>query len=216
MTAFGKSWIVVSFFVLAATLGAAAGVSGEPRSTRTVEFKAVRFSDSEEMATRELNVLAGQGWQYVGPLGKELVAFRRGLPINSAISLLQGDWEYLSFEKDGVVTEYKAEHRLSLSVSGDLWAVGDMVRHRVDVAGRDLVFHGTSGGIPGTGAQAPQPTVAFGLIELKGESLTYCMTTAFAASAFPAGNSPVKKPETFDTKGTENVVYRLRRKLPAR
>jgi hypothetical protein len=212
MTAFKKALIVVSLSMLAATLGAAVGVSGEQKSTRTEEFKAVRFSDSEEMATRELTMLAGEGWKYVGPLGNGLIAFRRGVPIHSATTSLQGDWEYLSYEKGGVVTEYKPEHRLTLTVSGDIWAVGNVVHHRVDVSGRDLVFYGMSNGIQVMGLQAPQSTVAVGLFELKGESLTYCMTPAGVVSAFPGGHFPAKKPETFDTKGTENVVYRLRRK----
>jgi len=42
--------------------------------------------------------------------------------------------------------------------------------------------------------------------------VTYSMTTAFLESAFMPGFGPVKKPNSFDTKGNQNVVYRLRRK----
>jgi WD40 repeat protein len=41
------------------------------------EFKAVLFGTDEKDATNRLNNLASEGWQYVGPLGNGLVAFRR-------------------------------------------------------------------------------------------------------------------------------------------
>jgi hypothetical protein len=42
-----------------------------------VEYKAVALGTDEREATRKLNELAAQGWEYVGPLGNSLVAFRR-------------------------------------------------------------------------------------------------------------------------------------------
>lgn len=47
--------------------------------TRTAEYeyRAVSFGRDAEESTRLLNQLAKDGWQYVGPLGPALVAFRR-------------------------------------------------------------------------------------------------------------------------------------------
>ncbi len=41
------------------------------------EFKAVDFAGDEKDSTKKLNDLAADGWEYVGPLGHGLVAFRR-------------------------------------------------------------------------------------------------------------------------------------------
>ena len=41
------------------------------------QFKAVLIGTDERDATKRLNDLASEGWQYVGPLGNGLVAFRR-------------------------------------------------------------------------------------------------------------------------------------------
>jgi len=41
------------------------------------EFRAVSFTNDEKESTNKLNDLADEGWQYVGPLGNGLVAFRR-------------------------------------------------------------------------------------------------------------------------------------------
>jgi hypothetical protein len=41
------------------------------------EFKAVSFSNDEKESTKKLNDLADEAWEYVGPLGQRLVAFRR-------------------------------------------------------------------------------------------------------------------------------------------
>lgn len=208
-----RSFIALSLAILMASSAIAVGEAPcEPRSSPTEELKAVRFPDSEEAATLKLNELAGQGWQYVGPLGNGLVAFRRAGSVNAASAPLQGDWEFLSYEKDGVVTEYKPEHRLTLSISGDDWAVTEQVRHRVEIAGRKLVFHGSNQGLPGFGLAGPRGTVAFGMFELKSDSLTYCMSPESLESTFASGFSPEERPVSFDTKGTQNVVYRLRRK----
>lgn len=186
---------------------------GDPTASGTAEFKAVRFSNSEAGATRELNELAKAGWSYVGPLGNGLVAFRRDAVLHVDAARLQGEWEFLSYEEDGVVKEYKPGQRLTLTIAGENWTVGEnLVKHRVDISGRDLVFHGLADGLPFTNDETPQTTLAFGIFELKGDSLIYCTTTASASASFSAGHSPVKKPTSFETHGTGNLVYRLRRK----
>src|SRR4051812_3651437 len=48
-----------------------------PASLKEWEFKAVPIGADEKDATKKLNDLASEGWQYVGPLGNGLVAFRR-------------------------------------------------------------------------------------------------------------------------------------------
>jgi uncharacterized protein (TIGR03067 family) len=42
-----------------------------------VEYKAVALGSDEKEATKKLNDLAAEGWEYVGPLGNSLVAFKR-------------------------------------------------------------------------------------------------------------------------------------------
>jgi hypothetical protein len=46
-------------------------------SPKEWELKAVLFGTDEKEATKKLNDLSSEGWQYVGPLGNGLVAFRR-------------------------------------------------------------------------------------------------------------------------------------------
>src|SRR5262245_14217022 len=41
------------------------------------QYKAVDLGGNEKEATKRLNALAAEGWQYVGPLGHNLVAFKR-------------------------------------------------------------------------------------------------------------------------------------------
>ena len=54
-----------------------ASAEDRPPALKEWEFKAVRIGSDEKDATRKLNELASEGWQYVGPLGYGLVAFRR-------------------------------------------------------------------------------------------------------------------------------------------
>jgi WD40 repeat protein len=50
------------------------------------EFKAASFGGSDEIEnTRKLNELAAAGWQYVGPLGNGMVAFRRRLELTAKL-----------------------------------------------------------------------------------------------------------------------------------
>lgn len=57
--------------------------SGSPKW----EFKTVTFSNDENEGTGKLNALADEGWQYVGPLGNGLVAFRRQSTLRTQIIL---------------------------------------------------------------------------------------------------------------------------------
>jgi hypothetical protein len=74
--------LVYFFGVIALTLGAieqrpALHAQEKSASLKEWEFKAVLFGLDEKEATRKLNELASEEWQYVGPLGNGLVAFRR-------------------------------------------------------------------------------------------------------------------------------------------
>ncbi|HYT94317.1 MAG TPA: hypothetical protein VEL76_36720 [Gemmataceae bacterium] len=51
---------------------------GQDREVATKwEYRAVVFGPNAKNATKRLNELAAEGWQYVGPLGNNLVAFKR-------------------------------------------------------------------------------------------------------------------------------------------
>jgi WD40 repeat protein len=55
-------------------------VNGQEKSRFVAwEFKAVPFGTEEKESTRKLNALAADEWEYVGPLGNGMVAFRRRL-----------------------------------------------------------------------------------------------------------------------------------------
>ena len=49
----------------------------EKSDSPKVEYKAVAIGADEKEATRKLNALAAEGWEYLGPLGNSLVAFKR-------------------------------------------------------------------------------------------------------------------------------------------
>src|SRR5262249_30184775 len=55
--------------------------SGQEEATPRWEYRAVRFDDDEKASTSKLNELARAGWEYVGPLGRGMVAFKRRLTL---------------------------------------------------------------------------------------------------------------------------------------
>jgi hypothetical protein len=68
--------LVVSVFALLSLSGPLAAAQDKP-ATSEAEYKAVLFGADEKEATRKLNELVKDGWDYVGPLGGGLVAFKR-------------------------------------------------------------------------------------------------------------------------------------------
>src|SRR5262249_24160501 len=78
-----SSSIITRHVVLgAATLFVAFITLADARSQEKVaapkwDFKAVAFSSDEKESIKKLNALAREGWEYVGPLGNALVAFKR-------------------------------------------------------------------------------------------------------------------------------------------
>jgi serine/threonine protein kinase len=146
---------------------------------------------------------------------------------DATIKSLQGVWEFISVESDGVVAEYKKLETqpslFQLTITDDLWAVnagdgsnasvlGNGNRHRVKIDDNRLTFYGTATSMPGIGDSLEVPTIGYGLFKLDGDSLVYLMTPASVGGDFTnQGTAPTKFPETFETKGTQNNVYRLRR-----
>ncbi len=138
---------------------------------------------------------------------------------------LQGEWEYVSFETDGVTTEYKTleeqQRTPRLKVAGDRWTVpledGVTVFGsglRVEVDGNKLTFYDMTPMMAGLGSNSNNeiPTIGYGLWQVDGDTLTYLMTPAVAESALNGQSKPpIKYPDSFATKGTENSVFRLRR-----
>jgi Protein kinase domain len=140
---------------------------------------------------------------------------------------LQGDWEYISVESEGVIREYKTletqPSTARLTISADRWEVksgGDSIigsdlgsaSHRVSIDGDKLTLYGTTSSMPGLGSSEKISTIGYGLFKIDGDTLTYLVTPAMALHELNGQvEMPIKRPETFETKGTRNNVFRLRR-----
>lgn len=87
----------------------------------------VAFDGDAATGTKKLNALAAQGWQYVGPLGNGLVAFRRQsftseeLAFNE-LTKLQGTWSLVLHEEAGVRLRGADKDR-TLVFEGNRWAL---------------------------------------------------------------------------------------------
>jgi hypothetical protein len=68
--------VLVGVFLAVLTMPQSTATAQELESPKW-EYKAVSFANDEEKNTKKLNELADAGWQYVGPLGNGMVAFRR-------------------------------------------------------------------------------------------------------------------------------------------
>lgn len=100
--------ITASAVLLAALLAApsflpCSGAETDVASALTkIEYKAVYFGRSEGPITKKLNELAAQGWEYVGPLGERLVAFRRRPVVAQRLSIV-GKWQLRNAPEKGTV-----------------------------------------------------------------------------------------------------------------
>jgi uncharacterized protein (TIGR03067 family) len=101
--------LALALLVLAGTAFPTA--TGQERgSSPSWEYRAFSFTGDEQEGTRRLNDLARHGWEYVGPLGNGLVAFKRAvLPSREAaaakdLEMLQGTWYTVSIAYENVVT----------------------------------------------------------------------------------------------------------------
>ena len=76
------------------------------------EFKAIFLrSDNETESTKKLNNLAADGWEYVGPLGKGMVAFKRPAGTASVAPVLEGTWIGCSKGEDPKAVDEKEKSR---------------------------------------------------------------------------------------------------------
>jgi uncharacterized protein (TIGR03067 family) len=111
--------------VLVGLAHGAATPGADERPAPPWEYKAVAFSDNVGNATKQLNDLAADGWEYVGPLANGLVAFRRpgaGSGARKEADRLQGTWTTISTESDGQL--HREEKRVEKwTINGGRWSV---------------------------------------------------------------------------------------------
>ena len=108
-------------------LGFAAAARGaDDKPPAAWEYKAVQIRDGAGEATKQLNDLAADGWEYVGPLGNGMVAFKRRIRSASDVELekLQGTWVLVSREEGGVVVRFN-DDSITFIVTGNKWAWKD-------------------------------------------------------------------------------------------
>ena len=168
---------------------------------------------SEQSADRELKKFleANPKSISVPPLTKR--------PASNQFHDLQGVWEYISVEADGVVTEYKIPVSSEvLSITDNLWKMNSLMGsvNRVEIDGRNLTFHGKTSSGSASGVGGDVPSIAYGIYTLDDDSLGFCMTPFVPSSqvgtgADAFGEPVIKHPQKFETKGTQNRAYRLRR-----
>jgi uncharacterized protein (TIGR03067 family) len=109
------------------TFSAAPVVAQESLSQKW-EYKAVSFNVETNEATKMLNDLNKDGWEYVGPLANGLVAFKRLVPsaadgaIKKEMERMQGMWTTVSTEVDG---QQRAEEKKSekLTFADNKWVL---------------------------------------------------------------------------------------------
>jgi uncharacterized protein (TIGR03067 family) len=94
----------------------------KPASKPAWEWKAVALGAEEKEATKKLNELATDGWEYVGPLAHGLVAFKRPKRPAEEIELekLQGTWILVSRAEGGQVVPAK-DDSITFTFTGNKW-----------------------------------------------------------------------------------------------
>ena len=151
------------------------------------EYRAVKFGPDEKAATTALNLLAADGWEYVGLLPGDLVAFRRPvlspeeLAVAKELNKLQGTWTLVSYQAEGDSVRGR-DPNWTLTIKGIEWVQKDGKEDDVRVfAGRianidldrkpaafDLVH--TEGSFRGTTTRA--------IFKVEGDRLTFCWADA--------------------------------------
>ena len=119
------------------------------------------------------------------------------------VDALQGEWEYVWRETDGVRHTFVQPVRLV--IDGNQWRRAGGPPLRVDVLGRNAIFYG----MPGNAriGNLVATTWARGYIELKDNTLRYCQSSFEAPGIGPGPRAP----GGMSTKGTRNTAYQLRR-----
>jgi uncharacterized protein (TIGR03067 family) len=98
------------------------------QESQKFEFKAVSFNVEAGEATKMLNQLEKDGWEYVGPLANGLVAFKRLVPSAGDVAAkkemerLQGTWATVAIEVDG---QQRAEDKKveKLTLTDNKWVL---------------------------------------------------------------------------------------------
>jgi uncharacterized protein (TIGR03067 family) len=72
---------------------------GQDRFTGSWEYKAVLMNADATSATKQLNELAAEGWELIGPLNDRLTAFKRPrltpreIALQKELAKFEGEWE---------------------------------------------------------------------------------------------------------------------------
>jgi uncharacterized protein (TIGR03067 family) len=166
------------------------------------DFRAVAFGNDEKENTKKLNDLAREGWEYVGPLGNAMVAFKRRIRSVQEIELekLQGTWTLISYEMDGKQIKGEDEDH-TFTFLGDKWIGkdgGQLVQagtiKRIEVKDK----FNTMGLLITEAVNAGATAIAIYVLE--GETLKYIVTTG----------GP--RPTEFATKEGDDRHYLTRRR----
>jgi uncharacterized protein (TIGR03067 family) len=194
--------VLAAATLFAALITPADAGSQEKAAAPKWDFKAVAFSNDEKESTKKLNALAREGWEYVGPLGNALTAFKRRIRSVQEIELekLQGTWTLISYEMDGKQVRGEDEDH-TFTFVGDKWIGkdgGQLVQagtiKRIEVKDKfntmDLLIT--------EGVNAGATAVAIYVIE--GDTLKYIVTTGST------------RPTEFATKEGDDRHYLTRRR----
>jgi uncharacterized protein (TIGR03067 family) len=131
----GAPVIRATTFALFSLLVLTAAAAQDPRPGPW-EHKAVKFTPVEKEATDQLNTLAADGWEYVGPLTADLVAFRRPVlspeewAAKKELDKFQGVWTLSSYDAEGRNVRGR-EDKWTLTVRGNTWVQKDATADEV-------------------------------------------------------------------------------------
>jgi uncharacterized protein (TIGR03067 family) len=163
------------------------------------EFKVVAFGTDEKENTKKLNDFAAEGWEYVGPIGNAMIAFKRTRATaaenatKAELDKLQGGWTHISRETNGKETTYEEGKRGKTIITGARFVVMNndgkiteagaikLVDAVSDPKKWDYVLDETYGG-----------QTYRSIYRLDGDTFKYCMASADAAEA--------SRPTAFSTK----------------
>jgi hypothetical protein len=133
MRAAALSVMAVIGFAVLALLSPPARSQDKP-APPALEYRAVAFGADAQEATRKLNELAAQGWEYVGPLGNSLVAFKRprppvvtGADLFSRVAKLGGQIKKVKgFPEGKEILAYDVDFKGTQIADADLATLGPM------------------------------------------------------------------------------------------
>jgi uncharacterized protein (TIGR03067 family) len=130
----------ISFALLVITAVLATAAAQDPPRGGPWEQKAVKITPNEKDATAQLTALAADGWEYVGPLAADLVAFRRPVltpeewAARKELDKFQGVWTLARYEAEGREVRGKDDN-WTLTVRGSAWVQKDGTEDDVRVFG---------------------------------------------------------------------------------